>query len=198
MCGRFYIDADAEFLLRYFRILYEPKVNVERPVVFPTQTSPVVIDYQGQRRIGPMEWGFKLPGQSKPIINSRAETVMEKRLFAEAFAKRRCIIPASGFFEWHQATNGGSKTPYKVALPDQPMMCMAGLYTKHIDEHSDVRWLFTIITREANDDMRVIHPRMPLMLDEEAMNLWLSQTPNERELKALLNFDIGKLLLSPV
>lgn len=198
MCGRFYIDADAEFLLRYFRILYEPKVNVERPVVFPTQASPVVIDYQGQRRIGSMEWGFKLPGQSKPIINSRAESVMEKKLFAEAFIKRRCIIPASGFFEWHQAVEGGSKTPYKVALPNQPIMCMAGLYTKHIDTHGDTKWLFTIITREANEDMRAIHPRMPLMLDEDRMNVWLSPSPSEQDLKSLLNFDIGNLILTQI
>jgi len=198
MCGRFYIDADAEFLLRYFRILYEPKVNVERPVVFPTQASPVIIDYQGQRRIGPMEWGFKLPGQSKPIINSRAETVMEKKLFAEAFIKRRCIVPASGFFEWHQAAEGGPKTPYKVAIPNQPIMCMAGLYTKHMDANGDAKWLFTIITREANEDMRVIHPRMPLMLDEEGVNVWLSPSPAERDLKSLLNFDIGNLALTQI
>ena len=193
MCGRFYLDADAEFLLNYFRIQYEPKVIIEHPLIFPTQSSPVVIESKGDRRLGLMKWGFKLPNSARPIINSRSETIHEKKMFKEAFEKRRCIVPASGFFEWSDYTDQKPKPQFKVSIPDQPIMCMAGIYTKSIDASGQMEWVFSIVTRDANEDMKAIHPRMPLMLGADEIASWLSQETQLPRLEALLRSDIGRL-----
>jgi len=193
MCGRFYLDADAEFLMNYFKIQYEPKVILENPLIFPTQNSPVIIESKGDRRMGLMKWGFKLPNSDKPIINSRSETIHEKKMFKEAFEKRRCIIPASGFFEWSDYTDQKPKPQYKVSVQDQPIMCMAGIYTKTIDTSGQIGWVFSIITREANADMMAIHPRMPLILGAEDLSSWLSQETQLTSLDVLLKSDIGRL-----
>ena len=193
MCGRFYLDADAEFLLNYFRIQYEPKVIIEQPLIFPTQSSPVVIESKGDRRLGLMKWGFKLPNSARPIINSRSETIHEKKMFKEAFEKRRCIVPASGFFEWSDYTDQKPKPQFKVSIPDQPIMCMAGIYTKSIDASGQMEWVFSIVTRDANEDMKAIHPRMPLMLGADEIASWLSQETQLPKLETLLRSDIGRL-----
>lgn len=193
MCGRFYLDADAEFLLNYFRILYEPKVIVENPIIFPTQSSPIVIESNGDRRLGLMKWGFKLPNSTRPIINSRSETLHEKKIFKEAYEKRRCIVPASGFFEWSDYTDQKPKPQYKISIPEQPILCMAGIYTKTLDESGQIGWVFSIVTRDANEDMLAIHPRMPLMLGNEDVSHWLSHETSLEHLSALLKTDIGRL-----
>ena len=195
MCGRFYLDADAEFLLNYYRIQYEPRVIVERPIIYPTQSTPVVIANQGERRLGTMNWGFKIPGSTKPIINSRAETIHEKRLFKEAYEKRRCIVPASGFFEWSDLTGQKPKPKYQVSLQDQSLMNMAGIYTKVISDNGQISWHFSIVTREANEDMKTIHPRMPLILGNEALSAWLDMNTPLRQIDELLQTDIGRLTL---
>ncbi len=193
MCGRFYLDADAEFLLNYFKILYEPKVSVESPLVFPSQTSPVIIESKGERRMGLMKWGFKLPNSTRPIINSRSETIHEKKMFKEAFEKRRCIIPASGFFEWSDYTDEKPKPQYKISVPDQPIMCMAGIYTKVVGDEGQIDWVFSIVTRDANEGMSAIHPRMPLILSEPDLTRWLGQETRLSQLEMLLKTDIGRL-----
>jgi len=196
MCGRFYIDADTEFLLDYYRIKYEPKVIVNQPIIYPTQNSPVIISSQGERRMGLMQWGFRLPGSTKPIINSRAESIHEKRLFKESYEKRRCIVPATGFFEWSDLSGQKPKPKYQVTVSDQAMMSMAGIYTKVVADDGQITWHFSIVTREANDDMKTIHPRMPLMLREEAWSAWLDMATPMRQVDTLLNMDIGHLILT--
>ena len=193
MCGRFYLDADAAFLMNYFKILYEPKVIVDNPLIFPTQSSPVIIESKGERRMGLMKWGFKLPNSTRPIINSRSETIHEKKMFKDAFEKRRCIVPASGFFEWSDYTDQKPKPQYQISLPDQPIMCMAGIYTKTFDETGQVGWVFSIVTRDANEDMMAIHPRMPLMLGANEITSWLNQETQRAQLDVLLKTDIGRL-----
>ena len=94
MCGRFYLDADAAFLMNYFKILYEPKVIVDNPLIFPTQSSPVIIESKGERRMGLMKWGFKLPNSTRPIINSRSETIHEKKMFKDKNKKIGAICAA--------------------------------------------------------------------------------------------------------
>ena len=189
MCGRFYLDADTEFLLNYYHMKYEPKVITDKQIFYPSQEAPVIIEVANERRIGLMKWGF---GSQKPIFNSRAETIHSKVTFKEAYEKRRCIIPATGFYEWSEHEK---KDRYKVEVPDQPLLHMAGIYTKVLREDGQVVWQFTVVTKEANADMRLIHHRMPLMLDASHLSTWMnSKTPIEK-LNDLLTYDIGKLNL---
>ncbi len=194
MCGRFYLDADTEFLLNYYHIKYEPKVKTEQHIFYPTQAAPVIIEVGGDRRLGTMQWGF---GGKPPLFNSRAETIHAKVTFKDAFEKRRCIIPATGFYEWSEKTDTKKdpkkKDRYKIEMPNQEIMHMAGIYTKTTDESGQLKWQFSVVTREANADMGIIHHRMPLMLSVNDLSTWMdSQTPLS-DLKELLNFDIGHL-----
>ncbi len=120
-----------------------------------------------------------------------------KVTFKDAFEKRRCIIPATGFYEWSEKTDTKKdpkkKDRYKIEMPNQEIMHMAGIYTKTTDESGQLKWQFTVVTREANADMGIIHHRMPLMLSVNDLSTWMdSQTPLS-DLKELLNFDIGHL-----
>lgn len=195
MCGRFYLDADAEFLLNYFKIKYKPKIKMPEAIIFPTQDAPIIIQGKGERRIGTMQWGFKLPGTGKPIINSRAETISTKPLFRASFDKRRCIVPASGFFEWSEYAVAKKKPQFTVELPNQPIMCMAGIYTKQKDESGEESWRFSIVTREANASMGTIHPRMPLILEASDIDIWLNPESDQEALAKLLHYDVGDLSL---
>ncbi|GAB6108061.1 SOS response-associated peptidase [Fusibacter bizertensis] len=195
MCGRFYLEADVEFLLKYFKIKYKPNFKIPETVIFPTQDAPIIIQSKGERRIGMMQWGFILPGTSKLIINSRAETISTKPLFKEAFEKRRCIILASGFFEWSEFTEEKKKPQYTVELPSQSMMCIAGIYTNIKDGNGENSWRFSIVTREANAAMKSIHPRMPLILAESDIDIWLNPESDKETLAMLLKYDVGDLSL---
>lgn len=197
MCGRFYIDADAEFLLRYFKIKYKPVFEIDQRVVYPTQRSPVVIDVSDEKRIGPMTWGFNLPGSNKPIINARSESIHEKVLFKESFMKRRCLIPASGFYEWSMYDNIKPKAQYDIAAIDEPLICMAGIYRKQIDDNGAVKWVFTVITREADDAMKKIHPRMPLLIKPNDFDLWLGGDTDLQTVRKLLTCEPLKLDIEP-
>jgi len=198
MCGRFYLDADAEFLINYFKIQYEPKVIIESPLIFPSQNSPVLIENKGERRLGLMKWGFKLPNNARPVINSRSETIHEKKLFKDAFEQRRCIVPASGFFEWSDYTDEKPKPQYKISLSDQPIMCMAGIYTKVVCDDGQIDWVFSIVTRDANEGMSAIHPRMPLILSDPHLTRWLDKETQLSQLEILLKTDIGRLNIERV
>ncbi len=191
MCGRFYLDADAEFLLNYFKIKYKPAVDIPKDTVFPAQSAPVVIEHKSERRFGQMNWGFRRPEDKRVIFNSRSEGIFDKWLFKEAIRSKRCVVPATGFYEWN-----AEKTGYSVELPDHALMCFAGIYRKQLDKNGEEEWAFSIVTREANADMHQIHERMPLMLKPEEVDLWLSEAADVSEITSVLNADIGALLLS--
>ena len=198
VCGRFYIDADATFLLNYFRIKYEPKIAIEHSVVYPSQTAPIIIGTSEERRIGPMDWGFRYPNQNKPIINARSETIEIKALFKQAFENRRCLVPATGFYEWSQYDLVKPKPQFAITLTDEPMMGMAGVYQKHVDDSGKTSWLFTVITQEAKDEMRNIHPRMPLLIHPDDFDLWLRPDSEIEKVSQLLHGRSMNLKIEPI
>lgn len=172
MCGRFYLDADAEFLLNYFKIKYRPSDVEISPIVYPSQTTPIIIGSADEKRIGPMYWGFSIPNANKLVINARSETVLSRPMFKRAFQNKRCLIPASGFFEWHD--NGSKrKEMYSIGLDEAPIMTMAGIYRKEMDAEGRVKWVFSVITCDASDEMKRIHDRMPVLINPENHQLWL-------------------------
>ena len=172
MCGRFYLDADAEFLLNYFKIKYRsPDVEIAREV-YPSQSTPIIIGSSEEKRIGPMYWGFSLPNNKHLVINARSETIVSRPLFKSAFQNKRCLIPASGFYEW-QDTGGKRKDMYTVSFDEVPLMAMAGIYRKEVDATGKSKWVFTVITCDASEEMQHIHPRMPLFIGPDNYGAWL-------------------------
>jgi putative SOS response-associated peptidase YedK len=191
MCGRYSLFAPpADIEARFdasFAFDFEPRYNAA-----PSQSLPVITDADPDS-IRRMEWGLVpswADGRSDHgHINARAETVAEKRSFAEAYEARRCLVPADGMYEWVSA--GSGKQPYRVALPDDELFAMAGLYerweppqrqtglgefTTGGDDsgEDDVVETFTIVTTEPNDTVADLHHRMAVILDPAEEREWLT------------------------
>ena len=195
MCGRYTLSVPEEALLEAFDVpgltfdyqAYAPRYNVA-----PGQDAPVVAEDGDGRRIGLLEWGF-LPSWKEepkgPFVNARSESVASKRSFAEAFRRRRCLVPADGFYEWR--AEGGRKVPYWFHPGDGKVLSFAGIWetwTPAPSASDDVepRHGFAILTADANADVSDVHHRMPVVVPASARDRWLdSDTPVE-ELETLL------------
>ncbi len=156
-----------------------------------------------QRQLRVLRWGLvpfwaKDPAIGNRMINARMETVEQKPAFRQAFAKRRCLIPADGYYEWYpteQRTKAGKplKQPFFIRPKDGSVLAMAGLYeiwrdpTRDDDDPQRFRWTCTVLTTTAEDDVGQIHDRMPLLVEEERYAAWLDPTRDDPgELRGLL------------
>ena len=178
MCGRYYIDIDNDEIKR---ILKEAQKNIYENYrtgeIFPTNIAPIYIEDDNNMKPLLAKWGFPKWDGKGVIINARAETINEKPMFKKLLLSKRCIVPASYYFEWKQAEKGKDK--YKISKPGSNIY-MAGLYNI-VSDKSDQLSLFdektniyyTIITRRANESVAYIHNRMPLIFDAEEMFDWL-------------------------
>src|ERR1044071_1625887 len=165
MCGR-YVLADIAALAARFDLAMDPSAVAARYNVAPTQTMPVVVK-QSPNRLVMMRWGL-VPSWAKDgkteqlMINARAETLAQKRTFSKLLTTQRCLVPASGFYEWQQ-TSGG-KVPHYISLQDESLLAFAGLYDRWTDNQGTEVFSYTIITTEPNTLMSSIHNRMPAIL----------------------------------
>jgi putative SOS response-associated peptidase YedK len=182
MCGRFVLAADPASLQQAFNLASLPEIQ-PRYNIAPTQHVPVITN-ETPDALSMLRWGL-IPSWSKDMaaaskmINARAETAAEKPAFRAAFKRRRCLIPATGFYEWQARENG--KTPMFIHLKTAPVFAFAGLWEIwHSPQGDEVR-SFTIITTEANSFMRSIHDRMPVILHPADYQTWLdsSEVPAE-------------------
>ena len=177
MCGRYSLTASLDELARRFdfdsnRDDFEPRYNIA-----PTQQVLAVVGGDA-RRAGFIRWGLipqwaKGDSASPPVINARAETVAEKPTFRDSLRRRRCLILADGFYEWQ--TVGDTKRPMRVALRSGEPFAFAGLWSMSSDSEGNRISSCAIITTTANDLLRPIHHRMPVILPEELENLWLDR-----------------------
>ncbi len=175
MCGRFTLTVDPEQLIAAFNLTSVPEF-VPRYNIAPTQDA-LVITSDLPREAQFMRWGL-IPSWAKDtdignrLINARAETAAEKPSFRTALRRRRCIVPASGFYEWQAQPDG--KQPLYITLKDSPVMAIAGLWETWREPDSDEELrTFTILTTGANAFMRSIHDRMPVLLHPDDYPVWL-------------------------
>ncbi len=177
MCGRFAFYSPSEAAAALFgvsgSIPVEPRYNIA-----PTQTIAAVRNGEdNERELVMLRWGLvpswaKDPSIGNRMINARAETVAEKPSFRAAYSRRRCIVLADGFYEWRRA--GDVKTPYFISLASGGPFGLAGLWENWHDRESDESvQTTTLITTAANDFMRPLHHRMPMILETDAANDWL-------------------------
>ena len=184
MCTRFYIEKDAPVLIEYMNkavdsalarkfIANKPKPIKTSGEIRPADIVPVIApDKNGNRNVYPMLWGFTLPNCSKPVLNARAETAATKPLFKDAWASRRCIIPASWYYEWKHYKNIDGKVKigdkYMIQPVGSTVTWLCGLY--RIEDGFPV---FTVLTREPSEELKEIHDRMPLILSEDKIDEWI-------------------------
>lgn len=179
MCGRFTLAVPAEALARQFEL---PEVPVLEPHynIAPTQAVAVVrleLDRE-ERLLELMRWGLiprwaKDEGIGDKLINARAETVAEKPAFRDAFQKRRCLVVADGFYEWQKLPGRSRKQPFYFQLDGGEAFAFAGLWERWKNPAGDMLHSCTLITTEANDLVRSVHPRMPVILAPADYALWL-------------------------
>jgi putative SOS response-associated peptidase YedK len=186
MCGRFLIKSLPGDIAEFFNAPEEPSLFDEpRFNIAPTQTVPVVVEENGARQFRPMRWGL-IPAWAKDraigyrTINAKCETVAEKPAFRGAFRKRRCLVPASGFFEWRK--EGKKRFPI-LLRPRSGLFAFAGLWETWHGEDQPLD-TFTIITTEANELVRPVHDRMPVALHKENFPAWLDV--NDGDVMSLL------------
>lgn len=184
MCGRFAFYSPTEAITELFGIADPPDI-VPRFNIAPTQFVPVVRDDEdGKREISMLRWGL-VPFWAKDksignrMINARAETLAEKPAYKEPFKKRRCIIPANGFYEWRK--QGSVKQPYFIGLGGDTPFGMAGLWARWRDKDNNDETLesFTIITTTPNEVVAPLHNRMPVVLSPDNYTSWLSPDCND-------------------
>lgn len=175
MCGRYSLTSSLEELAQRFEFDGEPEGFIPRYNVAPTQQVLTVVGGE-TRRAGFIRWGL-IPSWSKdghsgrPIINARAETVAEKPTFRDSLKKRRCLVLADGFYEWQKV--GGAKRPMRVTMRSGEPFAFAGLWSMGSDSEGNRIPSCAIITTEANGLLRPIHHRMPVILPQEAEDIWL-------------------------
>ncbi len=184
MCGRFTLNIPPEVIAKVFGLQdipqYEPRYNIA-----PSLAVATVRHIEDHNKLDFMKWGL-IPSWSKEIvrspINARSETVHEKLMFAQALKYNRCIIPASGFYEWQ--SHGDHKQPYYVRLSNSSVMGFAGLWERWKTEDGSDLETCCILTTDANEIMKPIHDRMPVILQSDSYNLWLNcnmHDPHELE-----------------
>ncbi len=177
MCGRFSLTADLGELASRFefdgnRLALEPNFNVA-----PTQNVLTVLGGE-DRRSGFMRWGLiphwaKTASIGSRMINARAETVAQRPAFRDALRKRRCLVLADGFYEWQRA--GGVRKPMRIIMESGEPFAFAGLWAIWRDSEGNRIPSCTVITTEANDLLRPIHHRMPVILPREMEEFWLDR-----------------------
>ena len=210
MCGRYASSRRPEDLVEEFEIEddrvaapLQPDYNVaptkevyavvERPPRSPDDGPPE----PPRRQLRVVRWGLvpswaKDPSIGNRLINARMETVAEKPAFKRAFARRRCLLPADGYFEWYptqQLTRAGRprKQPFFIRPADGGVLAMAGLYeiwrdpTRADEDPERFRWTCTVLTTQAEDAVGHIHDRMPLAVERERWDHWLDPTIDDRD-----------------
>lgn len=191
MCGRFARKTDPKRLAKEFKVAEAPAAEASYNSA-PTQDLLAVRESPGGREMTFFRWGL-VPSWAKDtsigvrLINARSETVAEKPAFREAFRRRRCIIPADGFYEWQRA--GGRKRPFFFLMRDESPFGFAGLWERWEGGGGEVVDSCTILTTEANELLRPVHDRMPVILHPADYELWLDADVRK--------FDLVKEVLRP-
>lgn len=178
MCGRFASDLPVDRLRSLFSATGPLPNDAPNWNVAPSQSVAVVRRHPetGERRIDLLRWGL-IPhwsrDKSRQPINARAETVRTSGMFRGAFASRRCIVPASHFYEWAQKTK--PKQPYAFSRTDSTPVMLAGLWESWQDPAGELVRTFAIITTQANATLAPIHDRMPVVLERDDWPAWLDE-----------------------
>jgi len=200
MCGRYTLRTSPADLAEIFAVLREPEIR-PRYNIAPTQQVLVVRQPEEEREFALLRWGL-IPSWAKDkkiassLINARADTVATKPSFRSAFKKRRCLIVADGFYEWHRTDDG--KQPYHFTMTDGKPFAFAGLW-EHWHQGDETIESCSIITTDANELMEPLHNRMPVILPRDAYDVWLDcDVPGAEVEKLLVPYPAKAMTATPV
>ena len=177
MCGRYAITSAPEALRALFGYAEQPNFPA-RYNIAPTQPIAIVRLVEGKREFALVRWGLlpswvKNPNEFSLIINARGESVCDKPAFRAAMKRRRCLIPADGFYEW-QASGKGPKQPFYIHARSGKPMAFAGLWEIWEGPNGEEVDTAAIVTTRANRTLSPLHDRMPVIIAPDAFDLWLN------------------------
>jgi putative SOS response-associated peptidase YedK len=186
MCGRYTLTADAQAIQQTFNLELASHPVQPRYNIAPSQPVPIIKN-DHRHELSFVQWGLvpswaKDPSIGYKMINARSETVAEKPSFRHAFKRRRCLIPADGFFEWSK--QGKSKVPMYIHLANHELFAFAGLWETWQSPDGSELQTCTILTTEPNDLVKPLHHRMAVILDERDYDAWLD--PDEMPADVLM------------
>jgi len=185
MCGRFTLTTTPEEVARHFGLDQTPLLSPRFTVAPGQPIATIAQALDGTRPVLALRlWGLipawaKDPKIGSRMINARVETVAEKPSFRGAFRKRRCLVPADGFYEW-AVRAGGAKQPFHIALPGRRCFAIAGLWESWRDPEGASIESCTLLTTSANPKLRAVHDRMPVILDPADYATWLDPRPTDQ------------------
>lgn len=187
MCGRYSLTAGTAELVEAFDV---PVPEFEMPArynIAPGQEAVIVAEDRRGRRAGLLTWGL-VPswsqGAGKPLINARSESVLDRPSFRESFERRRCLVPADGFYEWKQE-NGG-KTPYWIHPEDGGLVSFAAIWDRWEPPGEETRHSFAVLTMPSGGAVAAIHDRMPVVIDRSDRARWLARGTDAHDALALV------------
>ncbi len=182
MCGRYFIDSTIEDIKEAIAEIERryPGVIMKDGEIFPTDIVPII------KKDGPApaKWGYPGFKKGQQIFNARAETAGEKAMFRRSMGGKRCVVPTSGFFEW---TKTKTKIKYFFELPDESILYLAGLY-----EYYDNELCMVVLTHGANESMKEVHGRMPVILTGDQLTLWLNETDEAKQILEMNSPELKK------
>lgn len=203
MCGRFTFAVKPDEIMERFGVDSIPFDLPPRFNIAPGQNIPAIIEDRGQRRIGQLRWGL-VPSWAPDakggykMINARAETLTEKPAYRRLFERKRCIIPADGFYEWQQRPSG--KQPMRIMMKNEELFSFAGLFDTWSGPEGEKIHTCTIITTRPNEVVKDIHDRMPVILHQEDEAIWLDRERYDTSLlqSLLVPYDPDQMRAYPV
>lgn len=181
MCARYSID-DYEEIMEMREIIIEagerfkntPELAAMKTgEIFPTNIVPIITSANENKQVSLMKWGFPRYAGSGVIINARSETAHEKRMFSSAVESKRCLVPATAYYEWSHGTVNSDKRKFLIRAKATPMLYFAGIYNIFTDKNGNRILCFAIITADANESVKSIHDRMPYVLTGKKKDIWL-------------------------
>ena len=199
MCGRFQLKPPEDWMEEFG--LNEPPDLTPRYNIAPSQEVIAVREAGGEREAALLKWGLvpywaEDPAVGNRMINARAESVDRRPAFREPFRKRRCLVPADGFYEWRRV--GRARDPFLIKMADGHTFGFAGVWDRWKKEDARIESC-AILTTAANELVAPIHDRMPVILDRESYDLWLDPDADEEEIRALLRpFPSDRMIAFPV
>lgn len=188
MCGRFAQELTSIDFFQFFNLQNSFEL-VDKFNITPQAVIPIILNSRKTqlREAHALRWGL-IPSWSKEesighkLINARSETLFEKPSFKESAFQRRCIIPASGFYEWHTQ----NRTPYYITSPDHAPLAFAGIWDRWRNPQGQIVTSFAIITRDADAKISSIHHREPVMLEQNYYSDWLNFQTSQCDLQQIL------------
>lgn len=181
MCGRFLLDTEIKEILKTYKIKNKEITEYRPGDVYPSTNAPIILD-SGQRTISHARWGFPYGFKKGIVINARSETIGNKPMFRNSFYSARCVIPANLFYEWKEEGDR-KKVKHRISLQDRHLISLGGIFKISMDDNSIQQMTFVIITTEADENIKTIHSRMPLIIKDNELDPWLDKNTSIKHIE---------------